>query len=192
VALNSAQGHWQDARMSVPQSDVDGPEPRVTEVGAVVLDWWCDLACPDCADTLDLLESLVDRFDDRVAPRLRHFPLTNHVWAVAAAQCAAEATVQGDGMNFVAAALRMIDDVDGPADYVELADDLGLDADAVASALFDGRHAAAVRDEHDAGRDLGVMGTPTFVVDGLLVDGSTSLEGVLDVLAARIEAALRS
>ena len=175
--------------MSITTADVDGADPRRTGSGSLVVDWWCDLACPDCTIALDVLEALRERFDDRVSFRLRHFPLTMHVWAVAAAQCSVEASAQGRGEEYAAAALRLVDDVDGPADYVELAEDLGLDADAVAEALFDGRHSRQVHDEAEAGRALGVRGTPTFVLDGLLVDASESLDGALELLVARIEQA---
>ena len=171
------------------QRDVDSPDPRRAGE-AVVVDWWCDLACPDCTDSVEINEALRDRFGDRVLIRLRHFPLTSHVWAVAAAQCQSEAAAQGQGEAYAAQALAIMDTVDGPADYVELAEHLGLDPDEVAEALFDGRHASTVRDDHDAGRALGVVGTPTWVVDGLLVDASASLDGAQNALELRIASTL--
>jgi predicted DsbA family dithiol-disulfide isomerase len=168
---------------------VDAPEPRRTPEGALVVDWWCDLACPDCADSVEVLDELRDQVGDAVHVRLRHFPLTNHVWAVAAAQCAEEARAQGRGEEYAVHALAGLDAIEGPADYVELAEHLGLDADAVAEALFDGRHAAQVRRDHDEGRALGVRGTPTFVVDGTLVDASAGVAGLLDELAGLVAAA---
>ena len=170
--------------------EVDGPDPRRTADGAVLLDLWCDLACSDCADSLELLDELRDRFGDRLAVRLRHFPLTNHVWAVAAAQCQCAAAEQGQGEAYAALALSTLDSIEGPADYVDLAEHLGLDADAVAEALFEGTYAVRVREDHDAGRDLGVRGTPTFVVDGLLVDASATLEGARTAIVERVERAL--
>jgi predicted DsbA family dithiol-disulfide isomerase len=168
---------------------VDAPDPRRTPEGAVVVDWWCDLACPDCADSVDVLDELRDRVGDAVEVHLRHFPLTNHAWAVAAAQCQEEARAQGRGEEYAVHALAALDTVEGPADYVELAEHLGLDADAVAEALFDGRHAARVRQDHDEGRTLGVRGTPTFVVDGALLDASSGVAGVLDALTRLVNAA---
>jgi len=170
--------------------EVDSPAPRRTDAGAVLLDLWCDLACPDCADSLELLDELRQRFGDALTVRLRHFPLTNHVWAVAAAQCQCAAAAQGQGEAFTALALATIAEIEGPADYVDLAEHLGLDEEAVAEALFEGTYADQVRADHDAGRDLGVRGTPTFVVDGLLVDGSDTLDGARDALTTRIERAL--
>jgi len=170
--------------------EVDSPAPRRTDDGSLVLDLWCDLACPDCADSLELLDELRERFGDGLAVRLRHFPLPSHVWAVAAAQCQCAAAAQGQGEAFTALALATIAEIEGPADYVDLAEHLGLDEEAVAEALFEGTYADQVRADHDAGRDLGVRGTPTFVVDGLLVDASATLDGARDALATRIERAL--
>jgi predicted DsbA family dithiol-disulfide isomerase len=170
-------------------AEVDAPSPRA-EDGALVLDWWVDLACPDVAGSVEIVESLRESFDDRLSVRVRHFPLVVHVWAVAAAQCHLEAVAQGRGTEYLAHALAMLDDVEGPADYVELAEHLGLDADEVAMALLDGRHAGAVRDDADEGRVLGVGSTPTFVVDGLLVDAGRTLEGAEQALRDRISTAL--
>ena len=170
--------------------EVDTPEPVRDGDGALVLDWWCDLQCPDCRDGLEILDSLQERFGDDVVMRLRHFPLTNHVWAVAAAVCQLAAAQQGRGEDYTAHALGAIDEIEGPADYVDLAEHLGLDADAVAEALLDGDLAGAVRSDYEEGRALGVLSTPTYVVDGLLVDASTTLEGAQDALEQRIAAAL--
>lgn len=174
----------------VTLSEVDSPDPRRDADGAVVLDLWCDLACPDCAEGLELLDELRERFGDDLVVRLRHFPLTNHVWAVAAAQCQCAADAQGQGQAFTALALANIAEIEGPADYVDLAEHLGLDEEAVAEALFEGTYAELVRRDHDLGRDLGVRGTPTFVVDGLLVDAGTTLDGAREALVTRIQRAL--
>jgi predicted DsbA family dithiol-disulfide isomerase len=175
---------------SLTLTEVDAPDPRRTASGAVVLDWWCDLACRDCAESVELLEEVRDRFGDDVEVRLRHFPLTNHVWAVAAAQCQLEAEAQGQGRAYTAHALATREEMEGPADYVDLLAHLGLDEEEGALALFDGRHASAVRADHDAGRALGVTGTPTFVVDGLLVGAGSTLDGALDAVVSRVSSAL--
>ena len=175
---------------SLRLAEVSGPSPRREDDGALLLEGWCDLACPDCRDGLEILDELKDRFGDRLSIRMRHFPLVMHVWAVAAAQCTVAASAQGRGDEFAAHALNACDQIEGPADYVELAEHLGLDEDAIAEALFDGRHSEAVAVDHEEGRALGVVSTPTFVVDGLLVDAGTTLDGAFDVLSERIARAL--
>jgi predicted DsbA family dithiol-disulfide isomerase len=168
--------------------EVDAPAPRRRD-GAVLLDWWVDLACPDVAASAELVESLRDQFGDGLAVRIRHFPLVGHVWAVAAAQCQCEAAAQGRGEEYAAHALAVQGDIEGPADYVDLAEHLGIDADEVALALLDGRHSRAVRDDAEEGRALGVRGTPSFVVAGLLVDAGATLDGAEALLRRRIEQA---
>ncbi len=170
--------------------EVDSPSPRRDADGAVVLDWWVDLCCPDVLESAELLDELRDELGDRLVVRLRHLPLVSHVWAVAAAQCHLEAAAQGRGEEFAAHAIAQMETLEGPGDYVELAEHLGLDSDEVALALFDGRHAAAVAAEHDEGRALGVTGTPTFVVDGLLVDAGDTLVGAKDAVLTRLRRAL--
>lgn len=175
---------------AVSLREVDAPDPRRDADGAVVLDWWVDLCCPDALDSAELLDELRDELGGRLVVRLRHLPLVSHVWAVAAAQCQLEAAAQGRGDEFAAHAIAQMEALEGPGDYVELAEHLGLDADEVALALFDGRHAAAVKADHDAGRALGVTGTPAFVVDGLLVDAGDTLVGARDAVLTRIRRAL--
>ena len=176
---------------AVNLAEVDAPSPRRDpETDAVVLEWWVDLCCPDVQEAAEILDELRDEVGDRLVVRLRHLPLVSHVWAVAAAQCQVEAAAQGRGEDFAAHAIAQMETLEGPGDYVELAEHLGLDSDEVALALFDGRHAAAVKADHDAGRDLGITGTPTFVVDGLLVDASASLVGTKDAVLTRIRRAL--
>jgi predicted DsbA family dithiol-disulfide isomerase len=51
--------------------DVTGPDPRTTDDGAVLVDWWCDLACPDCAAAVEMLDELRERFGDVMTVRLR-------------------------------------------------------------------------------------------------------------------------
>lgn len=170
--------------------EVDAPSPRRDADGAVVLDWWVDLCCPHVLESAELLDELRDELGDRLVVRLRHLPLVSHVWAVAAAQCQLEAAAQGRGEEFAAHAIAQMETLEGPGDYVELAEHLGLDSDEVAVALFDGRHAAAVKAEHDEGRALGVTGTPTFVVDGLLVDAGDTLVGAKDAVLTRVRRAL--
>ena len=51
------------------------------------------------------------------------------------------------------------------ATLVELANDVGLDGDELASALEEGKHAAGVRADIDEARQLGIHGVPFFVFD---------------------------
>ncbi|WP_151774838.1 DsbA family protein [Streptomyces abyssomicinicus] len=152
----------------------------------VVLDVWCELQCPDCRTALDDVRALRARYGDRLEVRLRHFPLEKHKHAFAAAQAAEEALEQGKGWEYVEAVLGRVAELDrrGEALLVDVARELGLDAEEFDTALVDGRHILIVDADQAEGKAIGVTGTPTYVIDGERLDGGTSQDG----LRARIEA----
>ncbi|MCD7442055.1 DsbA family protein [Streptomyces lincolnensis] len=145
-----------------------------------VLDVWCELQCPDCRDALDDLRALRARYGDRLELRLRHFPLEKHRHAFAAAQAAEEAAEQGQGWAYVEAVLARVAELDrrGEALLVEVAAELGLDAEEFDTALIDGRHILIVDADQAEGKAIGVTGTPTYVIGGERLDGGKSQEGL--------------
>jgi protein-disulfide isomerase len=147
---------------------------------APVLDVWCELQCPDCRTSLEDLRALRERYGDRLELRLRHFPLEKHQHAFAAAQAAEEALAQGQGWPYVEAVLARVDELSrrGEALLVEVAGELDLDAEEFDTALIDGRHILIVDADQAEGKAIGVTGTPTYVIDGLRLDGGKSQEGL--------------
>ncbi|MEV7324398.1 DsbA family protein [Streptomyces sp. NPDC093970] len=147
---------------------------------APVLDVWCELQCPDCRSALDDLRALRARYGDRLELRLRHFPLEKHKHAFAAAQAAEEAAEQGRGWEYVEAVLGRVEELDrrGEPFLVEVARELGLDAEEFDTALVDGRHILIVDADQAEGQAIGVTGTPTYVIGGERLDGGKSQEGL--------------
>ncbi|WP_432753593.1 DsbA family protein [Streptomyces sp. JL2001] len=151
----------------------------------VVLEAWFDLQCPDCFQALDDVRALREKYGDRIDVRLRHFPLEKHKHAYAAAQAAEQAAEQGQGWPYAEALLARTAELDGRGEplLVELAGELGLDAEEFDTALIDGRHLLVVDADQAEGKAIKVTGTPTYVIDGERLDGGKSQEG----LRARIE-----
>ncbi|PAN00126.1 disulfide bond formation protein DsbA [Streptomyces sp. Alain-F2R5] len=147
---------------------------------APVLDVWCELQCPDCHTALDDLRALRARYGDRLELRLRHFPLEKHKHSFAAAQAAEEAVAQGQGWPYAEAVLSRVAELDrkGEPFLVEVARELGLDADEFDTALIDGRHILIVDADQAEGKAIGVTGTPTYVIGGERLDGGKSQEGL--------------
>ncbi|WP_326812064.1 DsbA family protein [Streptomyces scopuliridis] len=146
----------------------------------VVLDVWCDLECPDCYRALDDLRALRARYGDRLEARLRHFPLEKHKHAYAAAQAAEEAAEQGRGWPYIEAVLTRAAELSAKGEPVllEVARELGLDAEEFDTALIDGRHLLAVDADQAEGKAIGVTGTPTYVIGDERLDGGKSQEGL--------------
>jgi protein-disulfide isomerase len=163
-------------------SDTSSAATRPTPL---VLDFWCDLQCPDCRTALDDLRALRARYGDRLQVRLRHFPLEKNKHAFATAQAAEEAAEQGQGWPYAEAVLARVEELGrkGEAFLVEVARELGLDAEEFDTALIDGRHILIVDADQAEGKAIGVTGTPTYVIGGERLDGGKSQEG----LRARIE-----
>ncbi|MFJ6570315.1 DsbA family protein [Streptomyces sp. NPDC091292] len=168
---------------NTPNTPTSAPRP--------VLDLWCELQCPDCRTALDDVHALRARYGDRLEIRLRHFPLERHKHAFAAAQAVEEAAEQGQGWAYVEAVLARVTDLDrrGEALLLDVARELGLDADEFDTALIDGRHILIVDADQAEGKAIGVTGTPTYVIDGERLDGGKSQDGLrerIETIADRL------
>ena len=157
-----------------------------------VLDVWCELQCPDCRTALGDLDALRERFGAALDIRLRHFPLPKHAHALAAAQAYEEAYAQGRGWDYAAAVLARVEELAAKGEplLVEVARELGLDAEEVDTALVDGRHLLVVDADQAEGQALGVTGTPTYVIADQRLDGGRSQEGLRDRIAALADSLL--
>lgn len=151
-----------------------------SDAARAVLDVWCELQCTDCRSALDDLRALRARYGDRLEIRLRHFPLEKHKHSYAAAQAAEEAAEQGRGWPYAEAVLARAEELAerGEELLVEVAAGLGLDSEEVDTALIDGRHLLIVDADQAEGKAIGVRGTPTYVIDGELLDGSKDQSGL--------------
>ncbi|UWE09398.1 DsbA family protein [Actinacidiphila bryophytorum] len=150
-----------------------------------VLDVWCELQCPDCRTALGDLRALRERYGDALDIQLRHFPLPKHAHALAAAQAYEEAYAQGRGWEYAEAVLARAEELGtaGEPLLVEIARELGLDAEEFDTALIDGRHLLVVDADLAEGKAIGVTGTPTYVIADQRLDGGQSQAG----LRAKIE-----
>lgn len=144
------------------------------------VEYWCELQCPDCAGALDDVHALRAAYGDRLEIVLRHFPLDKHKHSFAAAQAAEEAFEQGRGWPYVEAVLARTEELGrrGEALLVDVARELGLDAEEMDTALIDGRHMLVVDADQAEGKAIGVTGTPTYVVAGQRLDGGKSQDGL--------------
>ena len=141
-----------------------------------------DYECPHCRAAWPHVETLLERFGERVRLGWRHYPVPRlHPHAMHAAEVAEAAAAQG---GFWALHRRLLAS-ETLSDRGLLADvrAAGLDADRVAADLRAGVHVEAVRADKQAGRDLGLRRTPTFVVGGERWDGFYDVETLSELLA---------
>ncbi|MCQ4082736.1 DsbA family protein [Streptomyces sp. RB6PN25] len=160
-------------------NDAPPPSARPSALPPV-LEVWCELQCPDCRTALQDLHVLRARYGDALRIELRHFPLDKHQHSFAAAQAAEEAFAQGRGWPYVEAVLGRAEELGSRGErlLVEIADELGLDAEEVDTALIDGRHTLTVDADQAEGKAIGITGTPSYVIGGVRLDGGKSQEGL--------------
>ena len=146
-----------------------GTDPLVTIVE------FTDYQCPYCQRAHDTIEALLAQNPD-VRVVVSHYPLSFHDRADEAAIAAIAAEEQGRFWDFHDALFERGTSNLSEADLEEVANELGLDVDAwnAARASTDARDRLA--SDMERASEIGVTGTPQFVVNGQRVRGAQSLE----------------
>jgi protein-disulfide isomerase len=150
------------------------PHPSTDANAVVTLTEYGDLQCPACrAAYSQLTEPLVAKYGKQIRFEFKQFPLTSiHRYAMEAAEASECAADQGKFWEFVN--LDYTEQEKLNSDQLGVwAEQLDLDMD-----LFDRcRDSHIKRDaimaEYDAGKAMGVGGTPSFFVNGERVESTT-------------------
>ncbi len=154
--------------------------------GAPVLVEFLDFECEACGAVYPAVERVRDRYEGRLTFAIRYFPMDGHRNARPAARAVEAAARQGEVEQMYSLMFRLQSewgeqDRDHDDTFRIFAGEIGLDlqqydAD-VASEQVEERIEADVR----AGTRAGVTGTPTFFLDGELIQPQ-SLQDLYDVL----------
>lgn len=159
--------------------------------GSITFVEFLDFECPACAAAAPVVEQLRTDYAGRVDFVQRYLPLPGHRNAEPAA-LAAEAAAQQGKLSEMTAVLFANQRTwgnapdDRSADFRSMAEALELDMDAFDAAVADPATLERVNFDRDAALELGVKQTPSFFVDGELLDG---VGGYQD-LAKALDAAL--
>jgi len=141
-----------------------------------------DYECPHTRDAWRHVEALLERTGDDVRFGWRHYPVPRlHPHAMRAAEAAEAAAAQG-GFWPLHRSLLASEDLSDEA-MLALAADAGLDPGRIAAALREGTYAEAVRADKQAGRELPLKRTPTFVAHGEPWDGFYDVETLSELIA---------
>lgn len=142
--------------------------------GAPVVVEFFDYECPSCGQFHPIVEDLRDRYEGQVTFAVRYFPLPGHPDAVPAALAAEAAAQQGELEGMHALLFERQQQWSGTEDAASAfrgyAEELGLDLAAFDAAVADPATLDRIQHDADAGVALGVPSTPTFFVDGEMVE----------------------
>ena len=174
---------------NLDEAEDEDPSPVVTHVpigdapvkGAAADDTlvtiiaFSDFQCPFCADALGPAESALTAgaADTRLA--FRHFPLGNHPQAGPAAIAALVAHDAGKFWPYHDLLFAKQADLSNEA-LIAHGETLGLSAKSIKDAFTSEAYQARVMADQRLGIDLGVRGTPTFFINGIMAMGIESSE----------------
>jgi protein-disulfide isomerase len=166
VATPTEADHWQGNRNAT-----------------VTLVEYGDYECPYCIQAEPLAHQLVERYHDRMVFVFRHYPLTEiHPHAELAAEAAEAAAAQGAFWPMHHALFRQRRHLGAPA-LREYAEEVGLDTVRFDRDMAARTYADRVTAHRQSAASFGLRATPTFLLDGIVIDVSFGLD--------RLEAALR-
>jgi len=144
-----------------------------------------DFQCPFCKLAAPTVKEVARKFGDRVQIVYRQYPIASlHPFALKAAEASLCANDQAkfwelhDAMFADQTKLAV-------SDLKQTARRLGLDGGAFDSCLDSGRHAGQVQNDLKEGQRVGITGTPTMFINGVMVDGGAVGVSVLEGLIKR-------
>lgn len=146
----------------------------------VIITEFSDLQCPACAIHEGNVQKILAEFEGKVALRYKHFPLTGHKYAVIAARAAEAAGKQEKfwemhDLLFVKQQ-ELSDSSDPKEKLTAYAKQLELDVDAFTKDLDSKELETIINQQRDEGINIGVNSTPTFFINGKLMNTPDTYE----------------
>ena len=150
-----------------------------SKTGKVLFVEYGDYQCPGCASAYEPVKKVMSKYKDQVSFVFRNYPLPSiHPNAKAAAAAAETAGLMGKFWEMHDVIYKKQQDWQGatPAErtdiFVSYAGEIGLDKDAFRKKMTDSAEQINKKIAFDVelGKKAGVSGTPTFFINGKLVD----------------------
>lgn len=136
---------------------------------------FADFQCPYCRQTHFQFRLMAEQYPGQVAVVYRHFPLSSHPFAFAAAVASECAAAQGRFTAFHDALYEHQDSL-GIKPWTDFARAVNVpDVPEFRQCFAERRFEQRVRRDRALGDSIGVRGTPTVIVNGLLLSGMVSV-----------------
>ncbi len=171
-----------DELLSPPLEDLD--HVRGERGAPLQLVMFGDFQCPYCLGAQSVLRRVRERLGDRLIFGFRHLPIPErHPLAPLAAEASEAAAAQGRFWDYYdalyAAQPRLSRET-----MLELARDLGLDAERMEAEIDSGAHRDRIARDLASAEASGATGTPTFYVNGKRFFGAYDAGSLVEALEA--------
>ncbi|KKU27308.1 MAG: Periplasmic thiol:disulfide interchange protein DsbA [Candidatus Magasanikbacteria bacterium GW2011_GWA2_46_17] len=134
-----------------------------------------DFKCPNSKAAAPIIRRLAQKYGSKAKIVIRHFPAESiHPGATQLSELAHCAYLEGDFWGMYDLLFQEQDNLSArlnPEDIGRLAAQVGLDGEKVKACMRAGRAKVAVNRDYADGYKFGVVGTPTFFVNGDRVQG---------------------
>ncbi len=187
-AQNGAFNHPQDDSKVVPRPELDklhlttGPSrgPADAPVTIVVFQ---DNLCTYCGKALGTIDQLMDEYPNKLRIVVKQFVV--HPSARLSSEAVYAADAQGKFWEMHDIIFAHQDDLSRDA-LIEYGKQIGLDVARFTAALDHHEYAQQVADDQAAGNQVGVRGTPAFLINGREVSGFVPIENYRAVIDAAL------
>ena len=165
-----------------PQAVIGASPTTGATESKVVLIEFSDFQCPYCAKAHETLKQFMAKHQRQVKLVYKHFPLTNiHPEAMPAAKAAWAASQQGKFWQYHDALFANQDKL-GEEFYISTAKALNLDLEKFKRDRQSNAATAAIQTDIQLAENLGVKGTPFFVMNGVAFSGAVELSDLEKLL----------
>jgi protein-disulfide isomerase len=173
--------------LEAPRFEVaaDGPSLGPADAPITIVEF-SDFECPFCRRAGPVVKELLRRYPEQVRIVYRHLPLESiHARARPAALASACAEDQGRFWEFHDAVFAGSDAL-ADSDLRAHAEAVGLDLARYDACLEQGTHQARIDADIAAAREIGISGTPAFLVNGVLLTGAQPIEAFERAIAREL------
>jgi len=178
-----------DVLLMPPSTDVNIAKAytKGSQEAPVVFVEFADYECPYCQKVNPQIQQIKKEYGDKVALVFKDFPLPMHHSAEKAAEAARCAGEQGKFWEYhdVLFYSKLLD-VDALKEHARV---LKLDGDKFDECLDSGSEAAAVKQDLEEGKSLGLTGTPSFFVNGHFFSGVIDFGTLRDMVNQQLNTA---
>ena len=182
LGLGSGFLLWGRQTQNVETQSANQPELGPPDAPITIIEF-SDFTCGYCRKFhLETFNQLLDMYPDQIRFVYRNYPVVGGAEAALASLCVGE---QGKYWEYHDL-LFTRDLTPGRSAYLQFAEELGLDTEALDECIDSQRFAHRLEADYYYGRSMGISGTPSFLINGIPVVGAQPLEAFIQIIDAEL------
>jgi len=180
---NPVEVYFEKPKMDVKVELADHTPILGKKNAKVTIIEFSDFQCPFCARGAETVHAIAKKYGNKVTIGFRHFPLPMHKEAGPTSEASMCVNEQGSDKfwKFHDKAFKNQQSLDA-ASLEKFAKESGANVEKFKECVASKRHAKTVRDDMEYGEKVGVRSTPTFFVNGQILNGALPIEQFSEII----------